>query len=117
MPNKRFLRSAAFVMAACCAASAALRASEAAGRSGYYRYPSLHGDTVVFTPEGDLWWLIEGHGVEPDIVIDNLPHETFAGADAQLRAALDLLLQEIAADPRPLPKPPAYPNKAFPYKP
>ncbi len=22
---------------------------------GYYRYPAIHGDTVVFTAEGDLW--------------------------------------------------------------
>ncbi len=27
-------------------------------------------------------WLIEGHGVDPDIVVDNLPHATFGGADA-----------------------------------
>ena len=72
-------------------------------------------ETGVFGPEGQ--WLIEGHGVDPDIVVDNLPHETFSGADAQLKAALDLLKQEIAADPRPVPAPPAYPNKAFPYKP
>jgi tricorn protease len=69
----------------------------------------------VYGPEGK--WLIEGRGVEPDIVIDNLPHATFAGEDAQLNAALDLLKQEISADPRPVPPPPAYPNKAFPYKP
>ena len=37
----------------------------------------------VYGPEGK--WLIEGHGVEPDIVVDNLPHGTFAGNDAQLR--------------------------------
>ena len=29
-------------------------------------------------------WLIEGHGVDPDIVVDNLPHATFKGEDAQL---------------------------------
>ena len=69
----------------------------------------------VYGPESQ--WLIEGRGVEPDIVIDNLPHVTFAGQDAQLQAALDLLKQEIGADPRPVPAPPAYPNKAFPYKP
>jgi tricorn protease len=69
----------------------------------------------VYGPEGQ--WLIEGHGVEPDIVVDNLPHATFAGEDAQLKAALDLLKREISSDPRPVPPPPAYPNKAFPYKP
>jgi tricorn protease len=69
----------------------------------------------VYGPEGK--WLIEGHGVDPDIVVDNLPHATFAGADAQLKAALDLLKEEIRSDPRPIPGPPPYPNKAFPYRP
>src|SRR5262245_59823648 len=27
----------------------------AAGQLGYYRQPTLHGDTVVFVAEGDLW--------------------------------------------------------------
>jgi tricorn protease len=22
---------------------------------GYYRYPTIHGDTIIFTAEGDLW--------------------------------------------------------------
>lgn len=68
----------------------------------------------VYGPEGQ--WLIEGHGVEPDIVIDNLPHATYAGADAQLKAALDVLKEEIRSDPRPVPAAPPYPNKAFPYQ-
>jgi tricorn protease len=24
-------------------------------RAGYYRYPAIHGDTILFTAEGDLW--------------------------------------------------------------
>src|SRR5277367_3980848 len=55
MPHRTILLIAASVVAACCAAAGALPASEPAGRSGYYRYPSLHGETVVFTSEGDLW--------------------------------------------------------------
>ncbi|MEO5510821.1 MAG: S41 family peptidase [Longimicrobiales bacterium] len=36
--------------------------------------------------------LIEGWGVEPDIVVDNLPSETFSGRDRQLEAAVRELL-------------------------
>ncbi len=58
-------------------------------------------------------WLIEGHGFEPDIVVDNLPHATFQGKDAQLEAAIKYLEKLIAADPRAVPQPPAYPDKSF----
>jgi tricorn protease len=70
-------------------------------------------ETGVYGPEGK--WLIEGHGVDPDIVTDNLPHATFAGSDAQLDEALKVLQEEIQKDPRPVPKAPPYPNKAFKY--
>lgn len=66
----------------------------------------------VYGPEGT--WLIEGHGVDPDIVIDNLPHATFKGADAQLDAAVDYLKARISQDPRPVPPPPRYPDKSRP---
>jgi tricorn protease len=65
----------------------------------------------VFGPEGE--WLIEGHGVEPDIVVDNLPHATFNGQDAQLEAAIKYLQDEIARKPIPVPNPPKYPNKTL----
>jgi len=58
-------------------------------------------------------WLIEGHGFEPDIVVDNLPHATFDGDDAQLTAAIELLKKLIAEDPREVPEVPAYPDKSF----
>ena len=65
----------------------------------------------VYGPDGK--WLIEGHGVDPDIVVDNLPHATFSGNDAQLQAAIKLLKEEIKADPRPVPQHPPYPDKSF----
>lgn len=65
----------------------------------------------VYGPEGK--WLIEGHGTDPDIVVDDLPHSTFAGSDEQLQTALKLLKDEIKADPRPVPQHPPYPDKSF----
>jgi tricorn protease len=67
----------------------------------------------VYGPERK--WLIEGHGVDPDITVDNLPHATFGGSDAQLDAAMKYLEDEIRKDPRPVPPAPPYPNKAFKY--
>ena len=69
----------------------------------------------VYGPEGK--WLIEQEGVIPDIIVDNLPHATFNGQDAQLDAAIAYLQKKIAEDPRPVPKPPAYPKRAFKYPP
>ena len=68
-------------------------------------------ELAVYGPEGK--WLIEGHGVEPDTVVDNLPHDTFSGDDEQLQAALKLLKEEIKQDPRPVPEHPPYPDKSF----
>lgn len=67
----------------------------------------------VYGPEGE--WLIEGHGVEPDIVVDNLPHSTFNGEDAQLDYAIAHLQERIREQPITVPPPPEYPNKAFNY--
>ena len=66
----------------------------------------------VYGPEGE--WLIEGYGVNPNLVVDNLPHATFDGHDAQLEAAVKHLQELIAKDPRPVPPAPSHPNKRFP---
>jgi tricorn protease len=67
-------------------------------------------ETGVYGPEGQ--WLIEGWGVEPDIVVDNLPHATFGGRDAQLEAAVAHLQELIRAKPVPPPTPPPYPDRS-----
>ena len=68
------------------------------------------GEIGVYSPERT--WLIEGHGVDPDIVVDNLPHATAGGKDAQLDAAIQHLDRLIREQPRPVPAPPEYPNKS-----
>lgn len=63
----------------------------------------------VYSPDGE--WLIEGTGIEPDVIVDNLPRATFGGNDAQLQAAVKHLQELIQKDPRPVPQPPPRPDK------
>ncbi len=65
----------------------------------------------VYGPEGK--WLIEGEGVLPDIVVDNLPHQTFLGGDTQLEAGVKHLQALITKDPRPVAPVPPRPKKYF----
>ncbi|MDB6076830.1 MAG: protease, partial [Akkermansiaceae bacterium] len=64
----------------------------------------------VFGPEGK--WLIEGHGVDPDVVVDNGPHSAFEGRDLQLEAAVKHLQERIAKEPHPVPVVPPHPDKS-----
>jgi tricorn protease len=61
----------------------------------------------------DSKWLIENRGVQPDVVVDNPPDLVRKGQDPQLEKAVDMLMQEIKANPKKLPSPPpdlpAYP--------
>lgn len=61
-------------------------------------------------------WLIEGHGVDPDIIVDNEPYTTFLGKDTQLEAAIKFLQDKLAKEPITVPKAPPYPDKSFKYK-
>ena len=56
-------------------------------------------------------WVIEGYGVDPDIVIDNDPAKEFAGEDEQLNKAIEVILEQLK-DYNPLPEIPAYPDKS-----
>lgn len=51
-------------------------------------------------------WIIENHGVDPDIVIDNDPIKEWHGEDQQLSRAIDEVLKDLK-DRKPLPKAPA----------
>jgi tricorn protease len=58
-------------------------------------------------------WIIEGHGIDPDIVVDNEPAKEFAGDDQQLDRAIEEILADLktASPTLPLPTPPPWPDK------
>lgn len=53
----------------------------------------------VFDMQGN--WITEGRGISPDIEVDNLPHATFKGKDAQLNRAIEILEQKLKEKPIP----------------
>ncbi len=61
-------------------------------------------------------YVVEGHGVDPDIVVENDVASVLAGRDPQLDRAISELKKEIAADPVRIPPRPADPVKT-PLKP
>lgn len=56
-------------------------------------------------------WIMEGVGVEPDIVVDNDPAREFAGIDDQLNRAIAEIQEALAKNPVVVPAVPPYPNK------
>ena len=59
-------------------------------------------------------WIIEGHGVDPDIEVENDPLSVIAGRDPQLERGVQEVLRMIQEHPRRLPTRPAPPVKAPP---
>jgi tricorn protease len=57
------------------------------------------------------FWPIEGHGVEPDILVDNDPVKEYAGEDAQLNKAIEVILDEMKNYPGYVKPIPPYPIK------
>jgi tricorn protease len=63
----------------------------------------------------DSKWLVENHGVAPDIEVDDRPDDVVRGKDAELDRAIQEVMKQIEANPKKLPgRPPdlpAYPDK------
>ena len=51
-------------------------------------------------------WIVENHGVDPDILIDNDPIKEYAGQDQQLEKAIEVVLEQLKTR-QPLPPVPA----------
>jgi tricorn protease len=79
------------------------------------RGPLIDGGRV-YVPEGgtnavDGSWVIEGHGVDPDIVVENDPKSVLEGRDPQLERGVSEVLKAMDAQPMKLPARPADPVK------
>ncbi len=80
------------------------------------RTPLIDGGQI-FVPESGTasaegQWVIEGHGVDPDIEVENDPRDIIAGKDAQLDRAIEEVTKALETHRHTLPARPADPNKA-----
>jgi tricorn protease len=81
------------------------------GVRGIRGYWPLSDGGYVTIPEDSLYglhseWVIENHGVDPDIEVDDLPGDVMAGKDAQLDKAVAYIMDKLKANPMTLPPPP-----------
>ena len=81
---------------------------------------SGHGPMIdggqIFVPEAGTvslqgQWIIEGHGVDPDIDVDNDPKSVLEGRDPQLERGVAEVMKKIESEPRVFPKKPAGPDR------
>jgi len=64
----------------------------------------------IYDLEGKKW-IIEGIGVEPDIVVDNDPYLEYTGTDQQLNKAIEVILDDLKTKAKKIPDHPPYPVK------
>ena len=57
-------------------------------------------------------WIIEGHGVDPDIEVDNDPASVIQGKDPQFERGVAELMKKLKENPPKWPTRPADPVKA-----
>lgn len=70
----------------------------------------------VNQPNNAFWgrqgkWLVENHGADPDIRLENDPTSLMAGRDLQLEKAIEVLKKQIQEKPWNFPARPDYPKK------
>ena len=65
-----------------------------------------------YSKEPGKGWVIEGHGVDPDIVVDNDPAKEFRGEDQQLDKAIEVILDELKTREYNVPPIPPFPDRS-----
>src|SRR6202453_5109144 len=85
------------------------------GLVGIGGYPVLIDGGRVTAPRYAIYglngeWEVEGHGIPPDVEVEELPKDVAAGHDPQLERAVAILLEQLKEHPVPTPAVPPYPN-------
>jgi tricorn protease len=85
------------------------------GLVGIGGYPTLIDGGSVTAPRYAIYglngdWEVEGHGIMPDVPVEELPKDVAAGHDAQLERAVAIVLQQLKDHPVPVSPIPPYPN-------
>jgi tricorn protease len=85
------------------------------GLVGIGGYPTLIDGGVVMAPRYAIYglngqWEVEGHGIAPDVEVENLPKDMASGRDPQLERAVAIVLEQLKQHPVPTPPIPPYPN-------
>ncbi len=73
---------------------------------GYLMKPEF----AIYDADGK-GWIVEGHGVDPDIVVDNDPAREYEGIDDQLDKGIQVILDELKTQEKTLPPIPDFPIK------
>ena len=78
--------------------------------------PVVDGGSIVtpsyapFAADGS-GFIIEGHGVDPDILLENDPYLEFNGEDQQLNKAIEVILEKLKTEKKEAPAIPEFPVK------
>ena len=85
------------------------------GLVGIGNYPPLIDGGSVTAPRYAIYgldgeWEVEGHGIPPDVMVEELPKDVAAGHDAQLERAVAIVLQQLKEHPVPVSPLPPYPD-------
>ena len=56
-------------------------------------------------------FVVEGHGIDPDILIENDPARQYAGIDDQLNKAIEVILNDLKTQEKDVPPVPPFPDR------
>ena len=85
------------------------------GLVGIDGYPEMIDGGYVSSPRYAIYglhgdWEVEGHGIAPDVEVEEMPADVARGHDMQLERAVAIVMEQLKAHPPVIPPVPPYPN-------